>query len=64
MTDTNYWLMKSEPVVIARVFENQINSVHTSSTHLIITKLTAMTEINYWLMKSEPVVIEMDLKIR
>ena len=31
MTEINYWLMKSEPVVIAMDFKNHINSVHTPS---------------------------------
>ena len=44
MTNINYWLMKSDPVVIARVFENQINSVHTSST-LFFKKNSKLVDI-------------------
>jgi len=32
MTEENYWLMNNVPIVIARVFKNQIDFIHDSFT--------------------------------
>ena len=38
MTEEKFWLMNHVPLVIAMVFKNHINSVHTPSTHCNIAE--------------------------